>query len=154
MLFIDPVRGVPGILRSPRMSTTDRVRFDSSRWPLLSLGFPGALSPEEYEAFLVTLGEHLERAEQKLLLLIDLRQISRMSMDQEQRQRQLAWFKAHEAHLRERILGAGIILSSPLARLALRAILAVLPLPTSVLTFSTPEEAERWVAGLLPQAGR
>ena len=76
------------------MSTTDRVRFDSSRWPLLSLGFPPALSPEEYEAFLVSLGEHLERAEQKLLLLIDLRQISRMSMDQEQRQRQLAWFKA------------------------------------------------------------
>ncbi|OJH36844.1 STAS/SEC14 domain-containing protein [Cystobacter ferrugineus] len=136
------------------MSTTDRVRFDSSRWPLLSLWFPRALSPEEYEAFLATFGEHLERAEQKLILLIDLREISRMSMDQEQRQRQVAWLKAHETHLRERVLGAGIILSSTLARLALRAILALLPLPSPVLTFSTPEEAESWAAGLRQQAGR
>ncbi|HLM42500.1 MAG TPA: hypothetical protein VK458_01480 [Myxococcaceae bacterium] len=131
------------------MLNSDRAHFDDSRWPLLILQFPKTLSTRGQEACLATLVDYLRRGD-KVLLLMDLSRIGMVPLDQ--RWRQVEWFEEHEHLLRERVLGTALILTSPLVRLAISAMLYFKPLPLPLATFDVPASAEAWVAERLQEA--
>ncbi|HEX8822818.1 MAG TPA: STAS/SEC14 domain-containing protein [Archangium sp.] len=130
------------------MRTSDRALFDDSRWPLLLVRLPGTLSAQGQEECLATLVDYLRRG--KLLLLMDLSRIGLVPLDQ--RWRQVEWFEKHEHLLRERVLGTALILTSPIVRLSISAILYFKPLPIPLATFNDQGSAEAWVAERLQEA--
>ncbi|HEY0096684.1 MAG TPA: STAS/SEC14 domain-containing protein, partial [Archangium sp.] len=131
------------------MLNSDRARFDDSRWPLLFVDFPGTLSAQGQEACLAALADYLRRGD-KVLMLLDLRRVGMVPLDQ--RWRQVEWFEAHELLLRERVLGTALVLSSPVVRLAISAMLYFKPLPLPLATFNDVASAEAWVAERLQEA--
>lgn len=131
------------------MLNSDRARFDDSRWPLLIVDLPGTLSAQGHEACLTALADHLRRGD-KLLLLMDLSRVGMVPLDQ--RWRQVEWFEAHETLLRERLLGTALIITSPVVRLAISAMLYFKPMPLPLATFNNRALAEAWVGERLLEA--
>lgn len=132
------------------MSQPARATFDDSRWPLLRLHLSGTLSSQGHEECLATLGGYVHRRE-RFLLLVDVTQVGMVPLDQ--RWRQVEWFEEHEVLLRETVLGSAVVLTSPVVRLAISAILFFKPLPIPCTTFSTVDEAEAWAAQRLHEEG-
>ncbi len=132
------------------MPAFDRATFDDSRWPLLHLWLPGTLPAHGHEECLATFASYLRRGE-KFLLIVDLSRVGLVPI--EQRWRQVEWFEQHERALRERVLGAAVIVVSPIVRLSLSAILYFKHLPVPLATFGQLSAAEAWVAERLQEAG-
>ena len=133
----------------------DPASFDDSRWPRLSLRLAGTLTSQGHVECLEALAGYLGRAE-RFALLVDLTQVGLIPL--EQRWRQVEWFEEHEQPLRTQLVGSAIILTSPLVRLSVSAILHFKRVPVPLAAVPTRQEAEAWVderlreAGLLPQA--
>ena len=132
------------------MSQPARATFDDSRWPLLRLLLPGTLSSQGHEECLVTLGGYVRRRE-KFLLLVDVSRVGLVPLDQ--RWRQVEWFEEYEGLLRETLLGSALVLTSPVVRLSISAILYFKPLPLPLATFATVSEAEAWAVQRLQEEG-
>lgn len=128
----------------------DPAHLDGSRWPLLVLRLPGTLSAQGHAECLDALGAYVRRGE-KFVLIVDLSRIGLVPLDQ--RWRQVEWFEAHEALLRQTVLGTALVLTSAVVRLSVSAILYFKPLPLPLATFATMNEAEAWVAQRLQEAG-
>lgn len=132
------------------MPAFDKATFDDSRWPLLHLWLPGTLPTHGHQQCLDTFAGYLRRGE-KFLLLVDLSQVGLVPI--EQRWRQVEWFEEHERALREQVVGAALILVSPIVRLSISAIVYFKPLPVPLGTFSHLADAEAWAAERLQEAG-
>lgn len=132
------------------MSQPARATFDDSCWPLLRLLLTGTLSARGHEECLATLGDYVQRRE-KFLLLVDVSRVGLVPLDQ--RWRQVEWLEEHEELLRETVLGSAVVLTSPVVRLSISAILFFKPLPIPSTTFATREEAEAWAVRRLEEEG-
>lgn len=132
------------------MSQPARATFDDSRWPLLRLLLPGTLSSQGHEECLATFSGYVRRRE-KFILLVDVSRVGLVPLDQ--RWRQVEWFEEHDDLLRETLLGTALVLTSPVVRLSISAILFFKPLPLPLATFATRDEAEAWAAQRLEEEG-
>jgi len=124
--------------------------FDDSRWPVLRLRLPGTLSSQGHEACLAAFSAHLQRGE-KFALIVDLIRVGLVPLDQ--RWRQVEWFSEHELALRQQLLGTAIVVTSPVVRLSISAMLYFKPLPIPTVTFASLEPAEAWAAERIRDAG-
>ncbi len=135
---------------SADMPAFDRATFDDSRWPLLHLWLPGTLPAHGHEECLATLSGYLRRGE-RFLAIVDLSRVGLVPI--EQRWRQVEWFERHQREMREQVLGAAIIVVSPVVRLSLSTILFFKPLPMPMTTVPHLAAAEAWAAERLQEAG-
>jgi hypothetical protein len=95
------------------------VSFDDSLWPLLVVTFTGTTSDQEFEAYLEKMSAYLQRGD-KYVCIYDSTEMKDSPMVH--RQRQLEWLKANDALLRQRMIGTGFIIVSPMIRLAMSVI--------------------------------
>ncbi|ATB31118.1 hypothetical protein [Melittangium boletus] len=133
------------------MPPPDPDLFDDSRWPLLLLRLPGTLSTPAYEACLASFSRHLERGE-RFVLITDLRRVGMVPLDQ--RWRQVEWFEEHERQVRECIIGAANIITSPLVRLSVSAIMYFKRVPLPLVTVADWNAAEAWALERLEEDRR
>jgi hypothetical protein len=124
--------------------------FDDSRWPRLYLRLAGTLSSQGHEECLAQLSGYLRRGE-RFVSIVDLTRVGLVPL--EQRWRQVEWFEEHEQLMRETNVGTAIILTSPLVRLSISAILYFKRLPLPLAMVATPAEAEAWADARLKEAG-
>ncbi len=66
--------------------------------------------------------------------------------------RQARWLKEHENMMKNQCRGTAYVISNPAVRTFLKGIFAIQPQPVPSKVFSTMEEAEAWVKGLLQSA--
>ena len=66
---------------------------------------------------------------------------------------QAEWLKAHDAQLRQWVLGVGFVTTSVAMRLIVSLTIRIKPLPMPHQVFARMPEAAIWSAGLLQRAG-
>ena len=118
------------------------VEIDESRWPLVTVRFEGIVDDETFRAYLEGLAGLLRRGE-SYALLFDARHADRTPPVQ--RKMQAEWMQAHEAELRRLCVGTAFVITSPLVRGVLTAVLWISPMAMPHTVVSTVEEAERWL---------
>jgi hypothetical protein len=144
---MDPEPPTPGSRDKP---PPDSTLFDDSRWPLLVLRLPGILTASAQQACLDTLGAYLGRGE-RFVMLVDLARVDMVPLDQ--RWRQVEWLEEHERSLVKCVQGASVIVTSPLMRLSLSAILHFKRVDLPLAIFPDLRGAEIWAAQRLHEAG-
>lgn len=119
------------------------VSYDDSLWPLLVVKFTGTTSDQEFEAYLERMSTYLNRGE-KWVCIYDSTEMKDSPLTH--RQRQLEWLKENDALLRQRMIGTGFIVTSPVIRLAMSVInqLNKPPCPSSAV--SNMKAALEWAA--------
>jgi hypothetical protein len=125
--------------------------FDDSRWPLLVLRLPGTLSMSQFEACLAGLEHHLRRGE-RFALIVDLRRVTLVPLDQ--RWRQVEWFETQDQLVRDWLIGSANIVTSPLVRLAVSAILYFKRAPVPLTFVADEREAEAWIRSRIEEDQR
>ncbi len=125
--------------------------FDDSRWPLLQLRLPGTLASRAYEDCLAAFGRQLDRGE-RFVLIVDLSRVSMVPLDQ--RWRQVEWFEEREQQVRELIIGSANIITSPLVRLSVSAIMYFKRVPLPVVIVPDWNSAEAWALKRLEEERR
>jgi hypothetical protein len=118
------------------------IQIDDRYWPLLVFRFSGQVSMEEMEAYLKRQDEMLVRGQKMAsLVLTDHLRMWEMPV----MRRQAAWIKEHEPTLRKLSLGAALVITSPVVRGMLKALLWMQPMPQPHLVCATPEQALAWL---------
>lgn len=126
------------------------ITFDDSLWPLLVVRMSGTPTHSQFEEYLAARGSFLERGE-KHVLVYDAARFNVLS--NEQRQRQVEWLKEREAVRRDLTLGSALIITSPLVRLTLNIVRYFNPTTTPYFVASSMDEAVKWAAARLDEAG-
>ena len=108
------------------------------------------MSEPEFDQYLASMTQIISRAE-KTLTILDARRAIRSPPSQ--RKKQADWIKMHADQLRRYSLGTAFVLTSPLVRGVLTAILWLQPLPSDYVVVGTMAEAEDWAAAKLRDAG-
>ena len=123
------------------MPPPDPDLFDDSRWPLLQVRLPGTLSTAAYEACLATLSRYFERGE-RFVIISDLRRVGMVPLDQ--RWRQVEWFEEYDQQVRDYVIGVAHIITSPLVRLSVSAIMYFKRVPLPLVIVADWNSAETW----------
>ena len=124
------------------------ITVDPSDWPLARVTYDGVVDDEAFEAYLTSQTALLERR-QPYVILFDARTAGMPSA--RQRQRMANNMKENEPELRRLCKRGVFVISSPVVRGALTAILWLQPLPFPHDVVSTLEEAERILSATRPQ---
>ncbi|MCY1074843.1 hypothetical protein [Archangium lansingense] len=132
------------------MLADSSVTFDDSRWPLRFVRFVGTPTPWQYEHYLREATASLQRRERHLSIT-DLTQATLPTP--ELRQRQILWMQEHEGLIREVVLGAAFVVTTPLLRLSLSAVLHFKPLPVPYLITAQEVEAVGWASARIEEQG-
>lgn len=126
------------------------IRVDESRLPLLTIEFVGACTDAELEDYLRTVSRVLQR-QLPYALVVDASRAAGFGASQ--RQRQAAWTKEHDGALRAYCTGIAVIITSPIVRGAMTAVLWISPLPVPYIITGTKPEAQTWVEERLGSRG-
>jgi hypothetical protein len=128
----------------------ESITLDDSLWPLLITRFDGMATDAHYEEHFARGLALLERGEQ-YVSVVDLSNMATPTVAQ--RQRQAAWLKEHTGLMRERVLGCALVITSPIIRLALSAVLHLRPLPVPYVVVPDMASGMEWALVQLEQAG-
>ncbi len=125
------------------------ISVDLARWPLVVYRFANEVTLSQLEAYLARQEEMLLRRERSASVVIveSLRMWETAVV-----RRQAAWIKEHEDELRRASLGVALVMTSPLARGMLKAVLWIQPMPQPHKICSTVEEALEWVRARFAEA--
>lgn len=126
------------------------ITIDEGRFPLVTVTFVGDVSNDEFKAYLERLDRLLARGEPNAMVM-DARRSARSPAIQ--RKLQADWIKEREALLRRLSCGTAFVITSPLVRGVLTAILWLQPMPQPHTVVATPEEAEAWAIAKLRARG-
>jgi hypothetical protein len=126
-------------------------RIDMSRHPLVVVTFDGLATDAEFDDYLTAMTRQILDRRQRSVTILDARTSGRAPATQ--RKKQADWLKQHEQMLRQYSLGTAFVITSPLVRGVLTAILWLQQMPTAHTVAATFEEAERWAVGRLQSAG-
>jgi hypothetical protein len=125
------------------------ISVDADRWPLVVFRFSHEVTLSQLEAYLARQEEMLLRRERSASLVI----VESLRMwEPAVVKRQAAWIKEHHDELRRASIGVALVMTSPLARGILKAVLWMQPMPQPHKVCSSVEEALRWVAGRFADA--
>lgn len=127
------------------------IRVDESRFPVIIVTFEDTVPDAEFDAYLARLDAHVARRI-RCAFVFDATRAGRSSATQ--RRKQADWMRANEHVLRTYSAGYAFVISSPLIRGALTAILWLQPMPAPHVVVPTFEEAERWARGQLEDPSR
>lgn len=122
------------------------ITLDESRWPLVIVRIVGTPTDDELDAFLAESTVRLQRKEIQVSI-IDVSRADRAPATQ--RRKQADWMRDHENLLRRRSAGMAYVITNPMVRGVLTAIMWLQPLPVEHTVVSTLEEAERWALAQL-----
>jgi hypothetical protein len=126
------------------------ILFEESAWPLLLIRAPGTVTTRQQAEGLASIAAYLRRGE-KFIGIVDMRSLGQVPP--EQRHRQLEWFREHESLIHETLLGLGLVIHSPIVRLAMSVIFHFKPLPVPHITVSDVSTAAAWAAQRFLEAG-
>jgi len=127
------------------------IRVDESRFPLMVVTFEDTVDDDQFGAYLATLDAHIARRV-RCAFVMDATRAGRTSAVQ--RRRQADWMKENEHVLRTYSAGYAFVISSPLIRGALTAILWLQPMPAPHVVVGTFGEGERWARAQLENPSR
>ncbi|PTL84558.1 hypothetical protein [Vitiosangium sp. GDMCC 1.1324] len=132
------------------MPSASHFEFDDSQWPLLIIRIPRTPTADEMEEYLARRLEYMKRHEHHVILY-DTRELRLAS--NAMNQRQVEWLRKHDELILETLLGAVVIITSPLNRLTASAIMHFKKPTTPYSIASSMPDAVRWAADCLQQAG-
>ena len=133
------------------MSALRTVEFDVSLRPLLLIRYEGRATNEHLLEVFAQRTRYMESGERHVLIH-DMRRAS-ITCSSEQRRMQTDWLKAHDAQLRECMMGVAFVTDSAALRLLLSVVYHLRPLPMPHVLVSRMSEAVAWSTGQLRQAG-
>jgi hypothetical protein len=136
-----------------RMTTVARpqsVVIDESHRPLLLVRFVGNVSEADFRGYIDAMTANLARRE-KTVVIIDSR--SAQPPSAASRKLQADWMAAYEAELRAHTIGLAMVMSQPIHRAVLTALLWVRPLPCPHTVVPTMFEAVDWARARFREAG-
>ncbi len=126
-------------------------RIDLSRHPLVIVTFDGLATDREFEEYLSAMTRQILDRNELSVTILDASRSGRAPATQ--RKKQAEWLQQHQARLRQYSLGTAFVITSPLVRGVLTAILWMQSLPTPHTVVGTFAEAERWALERLAAAG-
>jgi hypothetical protein len=127
-----------------------RTKVDDSRWPLVVCTSLGEQTDEELEAYLADC-DALLRRRKPYGTIIDARRS--IPVGPKRRKRVVEWLSRNDALLRAYLVASGMVMSTPLQRGGLRAILWMRPLPFPYCVETSMEAARRFVCTRLAERG-
>jgi hypothetical protein len=127
-----------------------KTRVDDSRWPLVVCTAVGEQTEADLESFL-SHSEALLRRREPHGTIFDARRS--IPLGPKLRKRVVQWLVRNDAMLRTYVVASGIVMSTPLQRGALRAILWMRPLPFPYCAESSLEAARLFVCSRLAARG-
>jgi hypothetical protein len=127
------------------------IHVDHSRLPLVVIRFEGAPSDDEFVRYLDDVAREVFALDRPHGMVIDAARMT--SMSAKQRRMQADWMEKHDASVRRNSVGNAMVITSPLIRGALTAILWIRPMPGEHVVVSTFAEAERWIIEKLRARG-
>lgn len=116
------------------------ISVDTAAWPLVRVTYVGTVDDAHFERYLDAQAGLLERKE-PYVIVFDARESGMPSA--KQRQRMATFTRERQADISRRCRRGVFVISSPLIRGALTAILWLQPLPFPHDVVATIEEAER-----------
>jgi hypothetical protein len=133
------------------MTQTASIEVDETRFPLVVVTFVGVATDAEFEAYLERMSDVMARREVTATVL----DASRAGpTPPKQRARQADWIKANADVLRRYSAGSAFVITSPLIRGLLTAILWLAPMPQAHDVFSSRAAAEQWAVARLRARGQ
>jgi hypothetical protein len=126
------------------------IHMDESLWPLLLVRFAGVMSASDFEGYLSRL-EVLLKREARFVVITDTSQMSWHGPSL--RQRQVEWIQEHEAAMREWVLGHATITTSTFARVSVRILRHLQPMPMPHVEVADLPSALAWVTDRLRRGG-
>jgi len=130
--------------------STSRVEFKEDLYPLVVIELHGQVSDAQFHEYTRRLDALVPRPE-KRVILYDLR--AGTTLTYEQRQWQAEWQKKNAEAIRQMNLGVLFVITNPLLRVIVRAVLFLQPIGCPTQTFASIEEAHRRACELLEQGG-
>ncbi len=127
------------------------IHVDVSRLPLVVLRFEGSPSDEEFSRYLDQVAREVFALDRPHGMVVDAARLT--SMSAKQRRMQAEWMEKHDATVRRNSVGNALVITSPIIRGALTAILWIRPMPGDHVVVSTYGEAERWIVEKLRARG-
>jgi hypothetical protein len=127
-----------------------QTRVDDSRWPLVVFTAVGTQSADDLEEYFAECEVLLHRR-QPYGAIYDARRS--LPAGPKRRQRVVQWLSRNDALLRAYVVASGIVMSTPLQRGGLRAVLWMRPLPFPYSVETTLEGAQRFVCARLADRG-
>ena len=130
-------------------SSAGCITFDDRLPPLVTVRYVGTVTAEQYAACLEGQKARLERG--PCLFLFDTREAGPRLADY--RRRQVAWLTRNDSLLREAMLGAAFLITSPLIRLSTSILQHLKPMPFPQVFVSQESQAQPWLAQRLRESG-
>jgi hypothetical protein len=124
------------------------IQFDETRFPIVVVKFAGTATDAEFGDYLSTMSRMLGK-KQVTATILDATEAGATSALQ--RRRQADWLKKNADVLKLYSVGTAFVITSPLVRGALTAILWVQPMPAPHTLVATLPEAEAWAKKQLAQ---
>jgi hypothetical protein len=131
--------------------TMSSIHVDDSALPLIVVTFEGSVDDHEFERYLARL-DALWKRKARSAIVLDATRAARTPATQ--RRRQAEWMKVNDELLRTYSAGTAFVISSPLVRGGLTAILWLQPIPTAYVVVATRPEAERWARAQLQTSAK
>jgi hypothetical protein len=126
-------------------------QIDVSRHPLVVITFVGATSEDDFDRYLEEMQRLVLSRRERNVTIIDGSRSERTTPLQ--RRKQADWMRTNDDMLRRYSLGTAFVISSPVVRGVLTAILWVSPMSAPHTVVATYEEAERWANAQLNAVG-
>ncbi len=126
------------------------IVVDDRRFPIVTVTFRGDATDAQFRAYLDQMTRMVDRRE-KNAVIMDAREAVRTPPIQ--RRMQSEWMKTHHDSLARWSVGTAFVITSPLVRGVLTAILWLSPMATPYTVVGTVEEAESWAREQLRRAG-
>ncbi|HJL18674.1 MAG TPA: hypothetical protein RMH99_23635 [Sandaracinaceae bacterium LLY-WYZ-13_1] len=124
--------------------------IDEAAFPLVRIRYDGIVSDEEFARHLEAYGALVERGA-RYGVLFDATTAGRPPATQ--RRMMAEFMRRRRDELARRCVGGAFVITSPLIRGAMTAILWVAPMPFQHVIVSSAAEAEGWVRGRLQAEG-
>jgi len=118
-----------------------QIVVDTSRLPLLVLRFQGQVDDVAFDHYLAQVKRNLDR-ERRYVLLVDATEASTASASQ--RRLQADFMKTHQAALARHCAAAAFVITQPLIRGVLTAILWTQAFPFEHIVLKEVADAELW----------
>jgi hypothetical protein len=129
---------------------TDAILIDETRFPIVVVEFFGTPTDRQFGEYLTGMTQVLDRASPYALIMDATRSTSTPA---KQRSLQAEWMKANHAKLERYSVGTAFVMTSPVVRGMLTAILWLQPLAAPHTVVATRREADVWVREQLRRAG-
>lgn len=124
------------------MMISPMIHINDRYWPIIVFRFSGQITMEELERYLTWQDAMVARRLPNASLVVteNLRMWEMPLL-----RRQAAWLKEHEPLLRKYSLGVALVITSPVVRGMLKALMWMQPMPQPHIVCGTTEEGLRWL---------